>query len=63
VWSWIGWHLLRHGFGSMLLAQGENVVFVSGQLVHKDPKITLGIYAHEFNQDEELEQARGPARC
>ena len=56
----IGWHQLRHGFGSMLLAQGENVVFVSGQLGHKDPRITLGIYAHEFNQDEQLEQARAP---
>jgi integrase len=54
----IGWHLLRHGFGSMLLAQGENVVFVSGQLGHADPKITLGIYAHEFNQEAQLEQAR-----
>jgi integrase len=54
----IGWHLLRHGFGSMLLAQGENVVFVSGQLGHKDPKITLGIYAHEFNQAEQLGRAR-----
>jgi hypothetical protein len=42
----------------MLLAQGENVVFVSGQLGHKDPRITLGIYAHEFNQDAQLEQAR-----
>jgi integrase len=54
----IGWHLLRHGFGSLLLAQGENVVFVSGQLGHKDPRITLGIYSHEFNQDAQLEQAR-----
>jgi len=54
----IGWHLLRHGFGSMLLAQGENVVFVSGQLGHKDPNVTLGVYAHEFNQADQLEQAR-----
>jgi hypothetical protein len=58
----IGWHLLRHGFGSMLLAQGENVVFVSRQLGHKDPRITLGIYAHEFNQDAQLEHGARPAR-
>jgi integrase len=51
----IGWHLLRHGFGSMLLAQGENVVFVSGQPGHN---VTLGVYAHEFNQADQLEQAR-----
>jgi integrase len=54
----VGWHLLRHGFGSILLAQGENVVFVSKQLGHKDPKITLGIYAHEFDRNEQLERAR-----
>jgi hypothetical protein len=42
----------------MLLAQGENVVFVSGQLGHKDPNVTLGVYAHEFNQADQLEQAR-----
>lgn len=41
----------------MLLAQGENVVFFSGQLGHRNPNVTLGIYAHEFNQDEQLERA------
>lgn len=27
---------------------------------HADPKITLGIYAREFNQEAHLEQARTP---
>jgi integrase len=49
-------HDLRHTFASMLIAQGANVVFVSQQLGHANPAITLGVYAHEFAQAEHAER-------
>jgi integrase len=39
-------HDLRHTFGSWKVEQGENVVYVSKQMGHKDPSVTLKIYAH-----------------
>jgi integrase len=43
-------HCLRHGFASLslLIAAGLDVVFVSRQLGHSTPKVTLSIYAHLF---------------
>jgi integrase len=39
-------HSLRHGFASLLIARGLNVVFVSRQLGHANPQVTLSTYAH-----------------
>jgi integrase len=39
-------HSLRHGFASLLISQELNVVFVSRQLGHANPNITLEVYAH-----------------
>ena len=49
-------HDLRHTFASMLIAQGANVVFVSQQLGHANPAITLSVYAHEFARAEHAER-------
>ena len=38
-------HDLRHSFASLLIAEGCDVVFVSRQLGHANPSITLSIYA------------------
>ena len=43
-------HSLRHGFASLLIAKGLDVVFVSRQLGHANPTVTLGTYAHQFGQ-------------
>lgn len=43
-------HDLRHTFASLLIAQGTNVVFVSQQLGHASPEITLRVYAHLFDR-------------
>lgn len=45
-------HDLRHTFASILIAEGANVVFVSRQLGHANPAITLSVYAHEFARAE-----------
>lgn len=38
-------HALRRSFASWLIAEGEDVAYVMGQLGHTDPKMTLGLYA------------------
>ena len=42
-------HGLRHTFASLLIAQGEDVGWVSGQLGHTDPTTTLRTYQHLFD--------------
>ena len=41
----IRFHDLRHTFASQLLSKGANILYVSQQLGHADPSITLKIYA------------------
>jgi len=42
----IRFHDLRHTFASLLLAQGAPVTYVSNQLGHANPNITMQVYAH-----------------
>jgi integrase len=51
-------HSLRHGFASLLIARGLNVVFVSRQLGHSNPSITLKVYAHLFEQADHATASR-----
>lgn len=51
-------HDLRHTFASLLVAEGANVVFVSRQLGHASPDITLKVYAHLFDRVAHAEQTR-----
>ena len=37
---------MRHTFASQLLAAGEPITYVSHQLGHRDPSITLRVYSH-----------------
>ena len=39
-------HSLRHTYASVNLARGEDLVYVSRQLGHANPGITLAIYTH-----------------
>ena len=41
-----GFHSMRHGAASSLLADGATPAVVQRQLRHSDPRITLGIYGH-----------------
>jgi integrase len=47
----------RHTFASLLIAQGARVVFVSRQLGHASPDITLRVYAHLFDGAEHASRA------
>ena len=51
-------HSLRHAFASLLIAKKLNVVFVSRQLGHASPTITLDVYAHLFEQADHAVAAR-----
>jgi integrase len=50
-------HDLRHTFASLLIASGGNVVFVSRQLGHASPDITLRAYSHLFDAAEHAQRA------
>jgi integrase len=49
-------HDLRHCFASMLIANGADVVFVSRQLGHATPAITLAVYSHLFDSVRHAER-------
>ena len=51
-------HSLRHAFASLLISNRLNVVFVSRQLGHSSPTITLDVYAHLFEQADHAAAAR-----
>jgi integrase len=54
-----GFHSLRHGAASALLADGETPAVVQKQLRHSDPRITLGIYGHVIgNQQRDTVEIR-----
>jgi integrase len=51
-------HSLRHTFASLLIARRLDVVFVSRQLGHANPTVTLGTYAHLFERADHAQAAR-----
>lgn len=51
-------HSLRHGFASLVIAEGLDVVFVSRQLGHANAAVTLNIYAHLFARAKHAPAAR-----
>jgi integrase len=48
----IMFHALRHTHASALIAGGLDTVSVSRRLGHASPAITLGVYAHLFNNSD-----------
>ncbi len=54
----VTFHSLRHTFASILVSQGYDVVFVSRQLGHANPAITLKVYAHLSDAARHAELAR-----
>ncbi len=50
-------HSLRHGYASLLNANGLNVVFVARRLGHANPSITLEVCAHLFQRADHAQTA------
>ncbi|MEE2775616.1 MAG: tyrosine-type recombinase/integrase [Acidobacteriota bacterium] len=44
-------HALRHTYASLLIAQGENIKYVSRQLGHTKVQITVDTYGHLFEKN------------
>jgi len=47
-----GFHSLRHGAASSLLADGATPAVVQRQLRHSDARITLGVYGHVIGDEQ-----------
>jgi integrase len=52
------WHDLRHTFASLLIAGGANITFVSRQLGHSSSQITLSVYVHLLDREEQAQRTR-----
>jgi integrase len=46
-------HDLRHTFASLLIEQGENTKYIQTQLGHSSPTVTLNVYAHLMNTENQ----------
>jgi integrase len=57
IGSWKPFHDLRHTYASLLIAEGLNVVFVSRQMGHSSPDITLRVYSHLWGAAEHASKA------
>lgn len=51
-------HDLRHTYASAAIASGVDVVYLSRQLGHTDPSVTLDIYADLFEAREMADEMR-----
>ena len=51
-------HDLRHTYASANIAAGVDPVYLSKQLGHTDPSVTLNIYADLFEAREKAEESR-----
>ena len=50
--------MLFRSFASLLIAGGANITFVPRQLGHTSSQITLGIYAHPLDGEEQARRMR-----
>ncbi len=46
----VTFHVMRHTFASILIAQGNDPTYVAGQMGHEDASETLRTYAHLFDR-------------
>lgn len=51
-------HSLRHTYASLLIAQGESIKYVQGQLGHASAAMTLNVYGHLFPQEKRASAER-----
>ncbi|MDA2934714.1 site-specific integrase [Acidobacteria bacterium AH-259-D05] len=54
--SHIRFHELRHTFASLLLAKGAPITYVSRQLGHANPQITLRVYSHWIPEENQRDR-------
>ncbi len=52
----VRFHSLRHGFGSLMLAWGESLIYVSQQLGHSSTTLTHTTYLHLLKEGRRLDK-------
>lgn len=57
-----GFHAMRHGAASALLADGASLALPQGQLRHSDPRSTLAVYAHVLGDQQRTAAQNRSAR-
>jgi len=55
-------YALRHTFATLLLAQGQSIPYVSAQLGHSSPTMTLNVYAKFLPQERRESPAKFEAQ-
>ena len=48
----VGWHTLRHSFGTLMKANGEDVKTIQELLRHANFKVTMDVYTQSCNGDQ-----------
>jgi integrase len=56
--SEVTWHTMRHTFASLGIRARVDTVFLSRQLGHSSPDITLRVYTHECDQMSHADETR-----
>jgi len=56
-------HDLRHAAASIVVSAGANVLALSRMLGHKDPSVTLRVYADLFDSDLDAVGAAIDSKC
>ncbi len=50
----VSFHGLRHSCASLLLSKGQSVPAVAKRLGHANPNITLAVYSHAYQKDDQI---------
>lgn len=50
----VSFHGLRHSCASLLLSKGQNPVAVAKRLGHSNTNVTLAVYAHTYQKDDQV---------
>ena len=54
----ISWHVFRHSFSNLLIANGEDVKTVQSLMRHANSRITLDIYSQGVDHKKREAQSR-----
>jgi Phage integrase family len=54
----VGWHTFRHSFGTLLVANGENIKVVQELMRHQNSRITMVMYAQALEHNKHAAQTK-----
>jgi site-specific recombinase XerD len=54
----VGWHTLRHSFGTLMKANGEDIKTIQELLRHSNYKVTADVYTQAMTKAKRQAQSR-----